>query len=353
MLVKGSSVKKLENHISDLILTLVTISQEPLTQQDFEMEFLLPECKKLQEMVSTKIPTTLADEAINQLISFILNTYKNLESSYCRDDRKKEIKRRAKRYLAVQDMYPTIKRKNTFCKKHVNFCQAIAIKIGCAIFHPSTTQLEFCHSNNMAKNPTFSGFLNLYLDRLLRMGKNLTKLVLGKQLSRKVVFDNLPRLQNLESFSFSDANDIILETLSVSCRNLKHLNVTDSKHVTDEGVEYISEMKNLQNLKIDGTSITENGLTYVLANLPYDQTNNGLECLRAVLSPTHINILARRYPNLTSLEVYLSEYCDISPLKKLTNLKNLNMCAGIDFEKSFIPLTPPSSPVSSTGNGCR
>ena len=349
MSVNNSYVKEFEEYISDLMLSLVTISQEPMAQQDFEIEFLLPECKKIQEMVHSKIPTALADEVTNALISLVLNIYKNLESTYCKNDRKMEIKRRTKRYLDIQDMYPSIKRKPALCKKRINFCREIALEVGCAIFHPSTTQLEFCHSNTLAKNPTFSGFLNLYLDRLLRMGKNLTKLVIGKQLSRKVVLDNLPRLHNLETFSFSDANDTILETLRYSCRNLKHLNVTNSKHVTDESIDHISDMEYLQSLKLDGTSITEKGLTYVLANLPYKQIGkNGLECLRAVLSPSQIKILACRYPNLTSLDVYLSEYCDISPLKKLTNLKNLNLCVGIDLDKCFAPLTPPSSPASST-----
>ena len=344
-------IKKLKDYVSELTFTLVTISQEPLTQYDFETGFLLPECKKLQDMVSTNIPPALADEATNELISFVLNMYKNLEYSYCKNEQKKETKRKAKRYLDVQDMYPIIKRRSTLCKKRINFCQLIALEVGCAVFHPLTTQLDFCYANNTVKTPTFSGFLNLYLDRLLTMGRNLTKLVLGKQLSRKVISNNLPRLRKLETFSFSDANDCIVEILSETSTNLKHLNITDSKHVTDQSVDHIVNMKSLQSLKIDGTSITEMGLTDILEILPYNLFPYGLECLSAVLSPSQINILACKYPNLISLDVYLSEYCDISPLKKLRHLKNLNLCAGTSLEKCFGPLTPPPSPTSS--NGCK
>ena len=103
-----NSIRKLKDYVSDLTFTLVTISQEPLTQYDFETGFLLPECKKLQDMVSTNIPPALADEATNELISFVLNMYKNLEYSYCKNEQKKETKRKAKRYLDNLPLFSTV-----------------------------------------------------------------------------------------------------------------------------------------------------------------------------------------------------------------------------------------------------
>ena len=317
--------KEIDQRVSSIVSILIKAAQDPREEKHFEKKYLQPECKKLEHFVQHTIPSWGTNDIVNPLFLSVIHMYKNLESSYAKNQRKvrKWTGRQNKRFLDVSDMYPGIKKHNAICKKRLHVCRQIALNIGCAVLHPSLTQLHFINVG-IAKNPTFLAFLNMFLNKLLSNITYLTKLSLDKQVSRKIVLKHLPKFKNLDSFTYSNADNACLKILKdTSLFSLRHLNVSGSKRITADSNFYILNMGQLVHLSIDGTSISGEEMMCYLRN--HWGSSYSITTLKANFSLSQIELVPRIYPHLKFLEVHVTNPDEHFLLGSLKLLEKLHM----------------------------
>ena len=287
-------------YVSNLIVDLVSISQD--TQiEDFSSKYLEPTCGILEELILHTVPSTLANEVTEKLLTHVLHTYNHLVW-------------RERLFLVIH-------------KQQTSWYEEVVVHIACAIFHPCTTVFEYNRKCiGIAFIPFEIQFMNRYLDKVLRKVKNIKviRVSVGK-FDTKVIFDRVLSSESLEEFSSHFTSDDTLKMLSKSCKHLKHLDVSDSS-ITDQSVEDILNFKNLKSLKINNTKLSTEAITRILKEGAITSAKLPLELLKSRLTPTQIEFLPECFPNLVSLEIAVIEDCSLTPLKTLKRLKSLSIC---------------------------
>lgn len=287
-------------YVSSLIVDLVTLSQDT-NIKDFGSEYLQPTCDVLEELIQHTVPSTLANEVTEKLLTHVLHTYNHLVW-------------RERLFLVLH-------------KQQTSWYEEIVVQIACATFHPSTTVFEYNkRCIGIAFTPFEIQFMNRYLDKVLRKVKNIKviRVSVGK-FNTKIIFDCVLSSESLEEFSSHFSSDDTLKMLSKSCKHLKHLDVSDSS-VTDDSVEEILNFKNLKSLKINNTKLSSEAVTKILKEGTNTSSKLPLELLKSPLTPSQIQLLPECFPNLVSLEIAVIEDCSLTPLKYLKKLKSLSIC---------------------------
>jgi len=98
-------------------------------------------------------------------------------------------------------------------------------------------------------------------------GKNLKRLNLKScpNISEKgfSIFSGLPNLIELSLMYCSGVSDAVLEYLKDGCPNLETLDISNCQ-ITDQGIQSLSELHNLQQLTMISTAITDAGLKLLI-----------------------------------------------------------------------------------------
>ncbi|KAJ9590865.1 hypothetical protein L9F63_016109, partial [Diploptera punctata] len=285
-------------YVSNLIVDLVTLSQDA-NVEDFDSKYLQPTCDILEELIHHTVPSTLANEVTEKLLTHVLRTYNHLVW-------------RERLFLVIH-------------KQQTSWYEEIVVHIASATFHPCTTVFEYNkRCIGIAFTPFEIQFMNRYLDKVFRKVKNIKviRVSVGK-FDTKIIFDRVLSTQSLDEFSSHFSSDDTLKVLSQSCKHLKHLDVSDSK-VTDQSVEDILNFKNLKSLKINNTKLSPEAVTKILKGVN-THSKLPLELLKSPLTPTQIELLPECFPNLVSLEISVSENCSLASLKSLKKLQSLSI----------------------------
>ena len=135
------------------------------------------------------------------------------------------------------------------------------------------------------------------------------------------------RYLDFSNFPTSKITDTFLEDVFSSCDKLKilALNLAWCDQITDDGLQHISKLQNLQSLKLNGCyKITDTGLEHI-SNLEKLQTLNLYRCDNVTdKGLQHISKLQ----NLQSLKLIWCDKITDTGLKHISNLKNLEVSMG-------------------------
>ncbi|PSN42309.1 hypothetical protein C0J52_11145 [Blattella germanica] len=201
---------------------------------------------------------------------------------------------------------------------------------------------------------------------LVTINPHLTLLDISKEpyLVRKVLFENLGYLQNLEVLSIrafqrweitedvflrnlhsleklvsfkmeQDCTDSIIVALSESKSKLKSLLVSSSTKVTDKSIGPILKLKYLEQLDLSSTAITEAGCNSLLTQFACANdtsfsttTSSPLKMVGcSLIRSDTLEILKKYYGNLTHITIS-SMYCNLLILKELDHLEQLELTGG-------------------------
>uniref|UniRef100_A0A8D9AD16 Uncharacterized protein n=1 Tax=Cacopsylla melanoneura TaxID=428564 RepID=A0A8D9AD16_9HEMI len=145
-----------------------------------------------------------------------------------------------------------------------------------------------------------------------------------------------------------DCTDAIVKCVALNCQQLQVLNIPNSRSVTERCVPYLVKMKQLRQVFITHTSITEDGYTSILSNLPHLRNMGKCEYITGViervqdqgrvLNLTHLESgkisdqtlfsIVTLCPSLVNLTLHDGHELDISCLSQLKHLKSLALING-------------------------
>lgn len=161
--------------------------------------------------------------------------------------------------------------------------------------------------------------------------------------------ESLAVMKNLTHLCLNyDCTDKILKTLLRNCPKLLSLDITSSKHVTNDSVDILVEMKNLRVIQLYRTGVTMEGFINLLLHLRelidigrYDNLGKciefideyhptygdfKLECFSSNTATTkQIQILCEKFPHINSISLFHNvlflDLMAVVGLNKLTKLK--------------------------------
>jgi hypothetical protein len=301
--LKNLAIEAIGKHVSEIFLQLVRYSVdtgESLTTRNYVKEA----CRQFHENFNSMVPHTVANEVTIKLLRYVDLTYQSM----CMSDVECDL-------------------------------EFITTEIVSAIIHPRVMRLDFqeysTHPNLLdrykIKTPPFIYFS-------LRNLKNLEVLNLG------VPFENIngdwdlsyvPK--SLKRFSSWVCSDKDINLLAKSCRGLESLDFMMSAFVSDRSLKFVVKFRNLKELNLSGTMITQRGLTWILNALCFASgADNGDNCKslsKQLVSlafnypaQSHINLLVIEFPNLRSLRLSLGRRkVHLTCLRDLKYLSKLNL----------------------------
>ncbi|XP_069688464.1 uncharacterized protein [Periplaneta americana] len=253
-------------------------------------------CSHLQIMLHTMVPYNFANEVTQNLLISVDNIYK----------------------------YIRVWAKEAWCKR-------ILEELVKAIIHPMLTKLDL--------HCTLHFLAGILFTRLNTM-KNLKVLKLRQLIDRSYepfIIDGLHIMVDLETFVLHYlCSDNIIKAIS-TCKHLKILDVAFSHYVSDACIEAILELESLEELKVNDTSVSEQGYVKLLTGLNHNKKhskrNNVLHKFGCShIGASHLNLLFSNFPNLVELSVHKYHYDNSCVI----GLKNLQIARFSDCKFSDI-----------------
>jgi hypothetical protein len=305
------AVEAFGQHVSQLLVELV---RYPNCVQEV--------CGQLQKMILRTVSPHLANDLTIKLLRHLDRSYRELCENAI--------------YSSVAD---------------------VASEILCAIIHPDVMRLE-CSA--VISHYTLIDLYKARASRLiyisLPMLKRLKVQKLGQALENSPYRYSLTYIsETLEKFSSPNCRDEDVELLSISCKQLQSLDLTNSFRVSDESVPFFTKFQCLEELNVSGTSISQNGVRELLTALSKTEVP-GSDCPVRMslqlkrfecdnLSILDISLLVDNFKNLTTL---LFRHIRMHPpflvpLKRLTQMRNFTLChapyreLGVEFLLSYWP----------------
>lgn len=293
--------------VSQLLIRLVRYYLSCTDTVLMKKHYVQEACRQLQEMIVRTVPPILANDVTIKLLRHLDQTYHKL--------------------------YKT---------ERVSSVEYVASEILCAIIHPDVMRLECSEINSHPKlidyyKPRASKFVYFALSRL----ENLKVLKLGwawNNTECKYSLTYIP--EKLEQFSSWDCSDKDVEFLSISCKQLVSLDLTNSFRVSNASLPFLTKFKYLKELNVCGTYISQSGLTELLTALAKTEVpgNYYPVCLSMLLKSfgcdnplkAHIDLLVDNFQNLTSLYLRNVRSLSVVQLKHLAHLRN--------FTLTYVPL---------------
>jgi hypothetical protein len=291
------AVEAFGRYVSRLLLRLVRyLVRTDVTEQNYVHKV----CGDLQEVILKAVPPLLANDVTIKLMRHLDRRYWFLK-----------------------------------CVTNYSCLEDVASKILCAIIHPDVMRLECSDviSHLMPIDyykPAASSFIYLALPML----KDLKVLKLGRASKTLDCEYRLTYIsEHLEQFSSCDCSDKDVELLSKSCKRLMSLDLTLSVHVSDASLPFLTKFQYLEKLNVNGTSISQNGLTELLTALAKTEVKGyGDPVCRSLLLKSfgcdnplnaHIDLLVANFQNLTSLCLcHVQENISVIGLRHLAHLRN-------------------------------
>jgi hypothetical protein len=287
--------------VSQLLVQLVRYQLYTDTTS-MKQNYVQEACGQLQEMILRTVPPLLANDVTIKLL-------RHLDRSY-----------------------------HKLCKTERDSCvEEVASEILSAIIHPDVMRLECSEINSHPTltdhyKPRASKFIYLALPRL----KDLKVLKLGWALNNSKCKYSLTYIpEKLERFSSWDCSDKDVELLSISCKQLVSLDLTNSFRVSNVSLPFLTKFQYLKELNVSGTRISENGLTELLTALTKTEVpgNDYPVCLSLLLKSfgcdnplkDHIDLLVNNFQNLTSLSLRNVQTFSVTRLNRLTHLRNFTI----------------------------
>ncbi|XP_069680932.1 uncharacterized protein [Periplaneta americana] len=257
--------------------------------------------------------TNLAIEAFGQSISRALKLL---------DSKAKADLQQVCTYLqeSVQQVAPTLA--NSLTAKLLHHVRTVfgekdvATAVACSILHPELTRLE--DTRDVLHFNMLDRYYHLPCNVLGALHQLPKLRVVRYSVSAHTTVPHLPA--SLEELHLRNCDDSVIQRLVLSSPRLRILNVRYS-YVTDAAVPAILQLQELQELNVSYTRITTDGLNTLLEGL--SPSLHGFACSN--FGPSHLLILAQRFPDLQSLSLSGHDPCSLLPLQQLKHLRRLSL----------------------------
>ena len=226
-------------------------------------------CDRVEEIINVTVPVTLANKTSELLQQHILSTYKW----------------RTKWLVVAQQILP-------------------------AVLHKRTTEFVYVSNSNDTIPVQFS---RAYLI------KALEKIVSLKSLTTRIYIDtdvihSLLKHKDLQKLTFADTNS-----------SKQHELRSFDNAINDRIIPFIFKFNNLTHLDLINTDISYKGISQIMEEFSKKPTGKSMKVIKMNISPSHIILIPKAFPNLNSLEIFLSEAACILPLKELSKLVSLSV----------------------------
>ncbi|KAJ9595986.1 hypothetical protein L9F63_012807 [Diploptera punctata] len=289
-------------YVADIFIRLLQLSQKSMSN-DFITCYLHPTCKILEDHIQNNLPSDLSNKVTELVLKLIVEILNNLE-------------------------YYNIHQKD---EETMNLITEIAVQVACASSHHSVSSFQSQKITQDYRNMQIFDFTSLYIEQMLKKSQSFRELHIVKfRLS-----GSLPPLDKLESWVSRSTTDEILNVLSTSSKNLKHLDFSGSYcGLSDKSIDYILKFCNLRYLKLIYTSLSIEGIERLIRGFKISENNvplkNHLMYFGVIVQPSFVYLIPECLTNLTSLNLHLLSFIDLTPLKKLKLLTGLTVTTKMD-----------------------
>ncbi|XP_069671436.1 uncharacterized protein [Periplaneta americana] len=218
------SLHSLAKYLSDICVRLMISCRT----SSASLPEALATCQRLRCVIHDKIPYSMANRVTSEVLEYL-----------------------GSRYDEVSD-----------CIDHSSSCKDILQHFVNAILHPQVTELDILGIHILIVNTVLD-----HIDTLsqLKIFRACVKCEESYDSFKHLLLQNLPSLKNLKCFTVPrwSSNEII-RVLFKSAPGLTHLDVSESKGVTDESIDIILTFPSLQSLDVSKTGISKSGYKYLL-----------------------------------------------------------------------------------------
>jgi hypothetical protein len=179
-----------------------------------------------------------------------------------------------------------------------------------AIIHPATTKL---HLSSCVPN----WFPSMTLIKELRVDNIFLKF------NEDVLISGLKRMNILEVFCYTwFCTNKILDAIGKNCLNLKVLEISGSKKVTNKSVSSILQLRNLEHLELFNTRIHRKGITKLLEGLN-SRIVTSFTCNS--VNKSQLKLMTNKMPKLRHVK-FQSKKCETMTLKQFSQIESLGLC---------------------------
>jgi hypothetical protein len=223
----------------------------------------------------------------------------------------------------------------------------IAVRLSEALISVKMRSIEYDELPKMIRSVFYSKLTRMSQVRCLRLGS-----VTGGWKTFEMedgLSDKLRYLRNLTQLCLNyDCTDKILQTLVRHCPHLVSLDITNSKYITNESIDILTELKKLKIIQLYRTGVTMEGYINILLHLPdlldigrYDELG---KCIQFIdeWHPTYgnfklqhfssnnattrqIQILCEKFPNIDTISLFHDvlrlDLMAVVGINKLSSLK--------------------------------
>jgi hypothetical protein len=192
-----------------------------------------------------------------------------------------------------------------------------------------------------------SSFQQILVIRTFNLTRNLTHLAFtaeGEIDNSALLASNIHHLIHLLSFEYKyHCTDKVIEQLSLHCSKLKKLDVSYSLAVSNESINHLVELQDLNSLKVMDTSMSSESYGLLMSALTkitnihwlfpvcgvlYNTVGEMFQSITYVWGPiTNCNILTQKCPYVRVL-ILLNVYEDLSSLTTLNMLTDISIHTG-------------------------
>jgi hypothetical protein len=226
----------LNNVLANWIRMLLLAGTRGIKSYSQQVEEVTNKCKKLNEHL-TSLPTPILDYLIPPLVADFVNKISGHHETFLG-------LKRIRKHVGT---------------KHEAVCTAM---LNC-LLGPLTKQYN-------------TGIMSSFEQRLIIQTfpstPKLTNLVFvtePKIDNSALLAINIHHLKHLESFQYNyRCTDQVIQQLALHCSKLKKIDVSNSRAVTDVSVQHLLKLKDLSDLDLTGTSVTERKRWLLKSGLP-------------------------------------------------------------------------------------
>jgi hypothetical protein len=183
-------------------------------------------------------------------------------------------------------------------------------ELASAVIHPAVTKLHLttCIPSRL---PSMTQLRELEINSIFI------------KLPEDILLNELCNMVCLETFCYTwFCTDKILQVLGKFCSQVRRLNVSQSRRVTNTCVASIIKLHSLKQLELCNTRISGTGITRLLKGL---NSKSLLSFSCNNISETQLKLLVNKMPKIRNVK-FGSKKCDVSVLKDLSRLENLSLC---------------------------
>ncbi|XP_069671444.1 uncharacterized protein [Periplaneta americana] len=285
--LKKLSLHSLAKYLSDICVRLMISCRT----SSASLPEALATCQRLRCIIHDKIPYSMANRVTSEALEYL-----------------------GSRYDEVSD-----------CIDHSSSCKDVLQHFVNAILHPQVTELDILGIHILIVNAVLDQIETLSQLKIFRACVKCEK---SYDSFKHLLLQHLPSLKNLKCFTVPQwSSNEIIRVLFKSAPGLTHLDVCESKGVTDESIDLILSFPYLESLDVSKTGISKSGYKCLLDRSRsclhlQDFGLNFADSLHVLSHPYNFQGLRHLSLSVHFVEIYWDDIAEL-----LQGLEELKLCA--------------------------